>query len=248
MKTSEVILCSQRAQFDHALVLLAALLAAFPRGLVSLALEERFAGLLGLVSSFFTARLRVFVPLAAWRIFALVFSDGRLSLDVDGVDWVLVVGAGLLAHAGALTFVFVIFTLGSLTSFLDLGLSFFTWRREGVAVVFLVVVLEVFVVTVAFEPVLDVVVALEVEARALETTFLTPDLMDFEPRSCRLLTREVDPFNTFCLLMLAFVLLFFELDFLSFSALSSFSFERCSFSRGRGPRIPRHLSDPHRHC
>lgn len=113
---------------------------------------------------------------------------------------------------------------------------------------FLFVVLEVFVLTVVFKLVLDAVVALEAEARALETTFFTPDLMDFEPRSCRLLTREVDPFNTFCLVMLAFSLLFFELDFFSFSALSSFSFERCSFSRGRGPRIPRHLSDPHRHC
>lgn len=227
---------------------LAALLAAFPRGLVSLALEVRLVGLLGLVSSFFTVRLRAFVPLAAWRIFALVFSDGRLSLDVNGVDWVLFFCAGFLALAGALALVFVVLTFGSLTSFLDLVLSFFTCRRVGVAVAFLFVVLEVFVLTVVFKLVLDAVVALEAEARALETTFFTPDLMDFEPRSCRLLTREVDPFNTFCLVMLAFSLLFFELDFFSFSALSSFSFERCSFSRGRGPRIPRHLSDPHRHC
>ena len=205
-------------------------------------LEVRLAGLLVLVSFFFTVRLRVFVPLAAWRIFALVFSDGRLSLDVDGAGWVLVVCIGFLA------LVFVVLTFGSLTSFLDLALSFFTCRRAGVAMAFLLVVLVAFVLTLVFELVFDVVVALEAEERALETTFFTPDLMDFEPRSCRLLTREVDPLNTFCLVMLAFLLLFFELDFFSFSALSSFSFERCSFSRGRGPRIPRHLSDPHRHC
>ena len=113
------------------------------------------------------------------------------------------------------------FTLGSLTFLAGLVSSFLTGRFLGE------------VVLGAFFAVLDVVFAgdLEVEARALEMAFLTPALSDWEPKSLRLLRREVDPSNALPILRFASVtfllaLLVFERDFFWVSAFASLSFER----------------------
>jgi hypothetical protein len=82
--------------------------------------------------------------------------------------------------------------------------------------------------------------------RAFETTFLTPDLIDDGAKGPRfLLIRERDLLRAFS--FLRFAAFAFLASAISFS-LAALSSARCSFSLFRGPKMPRHLAEPHRHC
>lgn len=106
---------------------------------------------------------------------------------------------------------------------------------------FLAAVLE----RVAFAGFFREIVVLTV-TRALGTAFLTPDLIDDGAKGPRfLLLRERDLLRAFSFLRLAAFAFFASAISFNLAALSS---ARCSFSRGRGPKIPRHFSEPHRHC
>ena len=221
--------------------------------------------------AFFGVRFAGF-PLAAARIFALVSADGRLNLDVllsalasawalafvsvwafgFVFDWTLGVSFGLAAwdfreRAGARAFVFVGATLGNRTLVFALVSVFFTGDLVDDAF------------SCAFELRAREAVCVEPELRALEAAFCTPDLMerDFDATGRFLLTRDAEPLSTFSVfrLVLAACLaarrLLFALSLffcLSASALASRASRARSFSRGRGPRTPRHETEPHRHC
>lgn len=89
-------------------------------------------------------------------------------------------------------------------------------------------------------------VALVAVARALETAFLTPDLMDDGAKGPRFfVVRERDLLRAFS--FLRFAAFAFFASAISF-ILAAFNSSRCSFSLFRGPRKPRHCEEPHRHC
>lgn len=89
-------------------------------------------------------------------------------------------------------------------------------------------------------------VAFVAVARALETAFLTPDLIDDGAKGPRfLVVRERDLLRAFS--FLRFAAFAFFASAISF-ILAAFNSSRCSFSLFRGPRIPRQCKEPHRHC
>ena len=181
-------------------------------------------------------------------------------------DWTLGVSFGLAAwdfreRAGARAFVFVGATLGNRTLVFALVSVFFTGDLvdEAFAGAFLGEDLVDDAFSCAFELRAREAVCVEPELRALEAAFCTPDLMerDFDATGRFLLTRDAEPLSTFSVfrLVLAACLaarrLLFALSLffcLSASALASRASRARSFSRGRGPRTPRHETEPHRHC
>lgn len=205
-------------------------------------------------SVFFVARFRP-DPFAAARILALVSADGRLSVDAA-----LVLEAWVFAEPDAALDLVVVRTV-VLTLAFDATLGNFTLRLVLVAV-FVVAAVAVLAFAVAFVVFFVAVVALvfrflagsffvvvdfETEARDLETAFLTPvwTVLRF------LFNRDADSSMTLSIFRFVVVLaaVFFVVALSFFcSARDSLSFDRCSFSLGRGPNTPRQLAEPHRHC
>lgn len=99
-----------------------------------------------------------------------------------------------------------------------------------------------------FAAVVFLAAALPRAAVALETAFLTPALIDLGVRSLRFLPwRDMVLPVSSASFRLAPAIFFagFEPPVVFFS---SITLMRCSLSFGRGPRMPRHFSDPQRHC
>lgn len=209
-----------------------------------------------LLSSFFdVGRFREFVPFAAARIFALVAAEGRLSLDVvfvgaevfadfaSGVFWVLVCVD--FVGIAALAFALVALTVGSLIlAFVGSGFDVRFVVAAFVLASGLTVALVVLLVDLVTACLERAEVDFDTEARARATAFFTPALTALVVRIFWfLVTPEGDLLST----VLAFRLMTGFFKAASF-CLSSCSFARRSFSLGRGPRIPRQLEAPHRHC
>jgi hypothetical protein len=109
-----------------------------------------------------------------------------------------------------------------------------------------------FVVAALPRPVFAVVVFLAAAfpraAVALETAFLTPALIDLEVRSLRFLPWRDAVLSVSSASFRLVPAVFFAGFEPPAAFFSSAVLRRCSLSFGRGPRMPRHFSDPQRHC
>ena len=190
----------------------------------------------------FNGRFRAGELSAAVTALVVFVADTRLR-DLGGeveafFALVLLVCAGARTRLVIFAFTFVAFIVGNLIlrfDFVDVCFEAFVDFLDAL-----------FLDNVAAAGFFRETAALETATRAFDAAFLTPDLMEDGARALPfLLLRGRDLFRAFSFLRFAAFAFFASAISFSLAALNS---ARCSFSLFRGPKIPRHLDEPHRHC